>query len=186
MADKETIKNRHKDLKNFLLDSKEQNVTKKDINSFYNKNYPGTSPSTIGRDLKEINAKCDKKDGNKYYLEDIRKVHTIKSKICKLLKKCIIYKPLKLSSSFDVLDNDCNHTLNYYCITIKPKPSNYEEYFLENLYASLKILPQFYSEFNYFNFIDIKQSTTSIVFVFDDENNLKNFYIYLNNLKSFL
>lgn len=185
MANKETIENRRKDLKNFLLDSKEQSVTKKHIDSFYDKKYPGTSPSTIGRDLKEINAKCDKRNNNKYYLEDIKKIHSIKSKICKLLKKCIIYKPLKLSSSVDILDNDFNPTLNYYCITIKPKSSNHEEYFLENLYARLKKLPQLYSNYDNFNFIDIKEYNSSIIITFDNKNSLKKYYTHLNNLKSF-
>ena len=84
--DRVSIEKRHRALRNFLLDSSNECISRKQINSFYEKNYPSLSSITISRDLEKINAKCDKKNGNKYYLDDIRRIHTIKSKICKLLK----------------------------------------------------------------------------------------------------
>ena len=92
---------------------------------------------------------------------------------------------MQLSSSINILDDDCNPSLNYYCISIKSKHSDHEEYYLENLYPSLKKLPDFYDNYDKFDYIDIKQSKTSIVFIFDDIDSMKNFYIFINGLKSF-
>lgn len=182
--DKLSIKKRQRDLRNFILDYNDKLITKKQIDAFYKLNYPSFSQSTILRDLSDINAKCDKKNGNRYYLKDIRHIHSIKNKICNLLKKCTIYKPLELSKSIDIL-NDNNPVLNYYCITIKCNSQNHDEYYIENLISNLKKLPDFYDSYDKFNYIEIKQSVSSIMFIFDDIDSMKNFYIFINDLRSF-
>lgn len=184
-SDKKSIEERHRCLRNFLLDSDNQEASLKQVQSFYKSKNIGLSLVTIKRDLSAIDAKCDKKNGNKYYLTDIRKVHIIKSKISNLLDKCIIYKPLRLSKSLNILDNDSNPSLNYYCITIKSKSSNHEEYYIESLLPNLKKLPDFYDNYDKFNYIDIKESNSSIMFIFDDKYSMRNFYIFINELRSF-
>lgn len=185
MANNTTIEMRQKNLRNFLLDSKNNRISRKQINSFYETNYPSLSSSTISRDLEKINAKCDKKNGNTYYLADIRKIHNIKKRINTFLNKCIIYKPMILSSSINVFEDDCNPSLDYYGITIKSKFSKHKEYYIENLLSNLKKLPDIYDNYDKFNYIEIKQSVSSIMFIFDDIDSMKNFYIFINDLRSF-
>ena len=183
--DRASIEKRQKKLRAFLLDSNNERISKKQINSFYEINYPSLSSSTISRDLEKINAKCDKKNGNTYYLTDIRNIINIKNRINIYLKKCIIYKPMILSTSINVLEYDSNPSLDYYCITIKSKFLNNGEYYLENLMSNLKKLPDFYDNSSKFNYIEIKKSIYSIMFIFDNMDNMKNFYIFLNDLRSF-
>lgn len=182
--DRESIKERQKKLRDFLLDSDTERISRKQINSFYEINYPSLSSSTISRDLENINAKCDRKNGNTYYLADIRKIINIKNRINIYLKKCIIYKPMILSSSISVLEDDSNPSLDYYCITIKSKFLNNGEYYLENLMSNLKKLPDFYDNSNKFNYIEVKQYVSSIMFIFDDIDSMKNFYIFINDLRN--
>ena len=184
-SDKKSIEERYRCLRNFLLDCNNQEASLKQIKSFYKSNNIDLSEITIKRDLSAINAKCDKKNGNKYYLEDVRKIRRLKSNICKALKKCIIYKPLILSHSIKLLDYDDNPSLNYYCITIKSKDLDHEEYFLDKLDTELKKIPDFYDNYDRFNYIEVKQSASSIVFIFDDIDSMKNFYIFINDLRSF-
>lgn len=183
--DRASIEKRQKKLRDFLLDSNNERISRKQINSFYEINYPSLSSSTISRDLEKINAKCDKKNGNTYYLADIRKIINIKNRINIYLNKCIIYKPMILSSSINVFEDDCNPSLDYYCITIKSKFLNNGEYYLENLMSNLKKLPDFYDNSSKFNYIEIKKSLSSIMFIFDDIDSMKNFYIFINDLRSF-
>ena len=184
-SDKKSIEERYRCLRNFLLDCNNQEASLKQIKSFYKSNNIDLSEITIKRDLSAINAKCDKKNGNKYYLEDVRKIRRLKSNICKALKKCIIYKPLILSHSINLLEYDDNPSLYYYCITIKSKDLDHEEYFLDKLDTELKKIPDFYDNYDRFNYIEVKQSASSIVFIFDDIDSMKNFYIFINDLRSF-
>ena len=184
-SDKKSIEERYRCLRNFLLDCNNQEASLKQIKSFYKSNNIDLSEITIKRDLSAINAKCDKKNGNKYYLEDVGKIRRLKSNICKALKKCIIYKPLILSHSINLLEYDDNPSLNYYCITIKSKDLDHEEYFLDKLDTELKKIPDFYDNYDRFNYIEVKQSASSIVFIFDDIDSMKNFYIFINDLRSF-
>ena len=91
---------------------------------------------------------------------------------------------MELSKSIDIL-NDNNPVLNYYCITIKCNSQNHDEYYIENLISNLKKLPDFYDSYDKFNYIEIKQSVSSIMFIFDDIDSMKNFYIFINDLRSF-
>lgn len=185
MADNKTIKIRQRNLRNFLLDSKHDRISRKQINQFYEINYPSLSSSTISRDLEKINAKCDKKNGNTYYLADIRRIHNIKNRINTFLNRCIIYKPMALSSSIDLLEDDCNPSLYYYGIKIESKFLKHKEYYIENLLSNLKKLNEFYDNSNNFKYIEIKQYTSSIMFIFDNIHSMKNFYVFINELKNF-
>ena len=185
MASQEFILKRQDDLKNFFLNSQDKQISRSDILKFYNNKYPSKiSDSTIGRDLKNIGAICNKKN-NSYYLKQVKQLNQIKLNIHKCLSKCIIFKPIQLSTTVDILDNDINPSLYYYVITIKCKNSKYNEYTYEKLCTSIKKLINFSSLYENHKYIDLKLYSNSILFLFDDKCNMKNFYLELNNLKQF-
>ncbi|MBW4862700.1 MAG: hypothetical protein KZY55_08105 [Paeniclostridium sp.] len=185
MASQEFILKRRDDLKNFFLNSQDKQISRSDILKFYKNKYPSkSSDSTISRDLKNIGAICNKKN-NSYYLKEVKQLNHIKLSIHKYLSKCIIFKPVKLSTTIDILDNDINPSLEYYVITIKCKNSKHDEYVYEKLCTAIKKLINFSSLYEKHKYIDLKFYSNSILFLFNDNCNMKNFYLELNNLKQF-
>ena len=184
MASRELKKKRQTDLRNFFLDSKNEKILRSDIEKFYNDNYDSIcSYSTISRDLSDINVICDKKN-NSYFLQEVKSLNTLKSSISKILNNYMIFKPVQISNTINIVDNDTNSNLEYYVITVKPINSKRQEYLSERLYSEIIKLLKFPNYREKYNYMEIKYFINSFLFIFDDENDMKDFYLELNELKS--
>lgn len=184
MASQEFILKRQDDLKNFFLNSQDKQISRSDILKFYKNKYPSkSSDSTISRDLKNIGAICNKKN-NSYHLKEMKQLNQIKLNISKILSKCTIFKPVQMSNTLNIIDNDINPSLEYYLITVKCNSLKQDEYISERLYAEIKKFISFSSSHKKYQYMDIKHYSNSILFLFDDKSNMRNFYLNLNDLKS--
>ena|SRR5699024_11760165 len=96
----------------------------------------------------------------------------------------MIFKPVQISNTINIVDNDTNSNLEYYVITVKPINSKRQEYLSERLYSEIKKLLKFPNYREKYNYMEIKYFINSFLFIFDDENDMKDFYLELNELKS--
>ena len=184
MTKQESIEHRQLQLKKFLT-KKRYNPPKLDkIQEFYKESNIKSSTINLRRDLQAISASCDKSNGNTYFLPSNKDIISTEKEIVSLLNKCIIFKPISLSSpltlsSKSIGDNLTSLTL--YGATIKCKCDTDLE--------TIPDLKHIFSKYNsliglkvFSSHLFIIESSTSLLFIFDNKKRLENFYAHINKL----
>ncbi|MDY3960551.1 hypothetical protein, partial [Romboutsia timonensis] len=179
-SNKSMVKKRQEKLINYMTDNVGKPIYRCDIEDFYTKlpnnlksNRDKVSSSTIVRDLRECEIKCDKENGNVYLLKNDFYIRRTKIRIINLLKDCTIYKPFLLGNSF----KECkygNPSLKLYSILIKCNNSNNS--IIDKLYSNLLELYSYYSSDKEISALKVDKSNLYLDFVFDDKRKMLTFY----------
>ncbi|MEG1870386.1 MAG: hypothetical protein RR192_00130 [Peptostreptococcaceae bacterium] len=179
---------RRRALIDFMINRSGNAVLRSDIYSFYEDldntlkgNKPSVSDSTISRDLRKCEIRCDKENGNTYLLNNDFYIRKAKVRISIELDKSIIYKPLVLASSLKHDDYD-NPSLKLFSIVIKSTLSDTKDS-IDLLHSSILELYSYYNDIILDEF-RINKGRNYLEFVFDDKKKMKDFYNLINGLKS--
>ncbi|MDY3002346.1 MAG: hypothetical protein SOR73_11865 [Romboutsia timonensis] len=184
---KSMVKKRQEKLINYMVDKAGVPIYRSDIEDFYTKlpnnlksSRDKVSSSTIVRDLRECEIKCDKENGNVYLLKNNFYIKRTKIRITNLLKDCTIYKPILLGRSF----KECKYNnpgLSLYSILIKSNNSN--SCVIDELYSNLLELYSYYSSDKEISALKVDKSNLYLDFVFDDKRKMLTFYNEINSFK---
>lgn len=180
MATKKEIKRRQDIIKQYITSRVNNPPTFDEITEFIttDKNFAYISDITIKRDLKELKIICNRKDST-YYLKTTKTINTIEKNISTLLKKCIVYKPIKFGSPLVMQTplDDTNPSLELFAIVITT--TNTSSPVLEELTSKISKLYRVNPSLSEIGNLYLHKETNLIQYVFSDFDSLSNFY---NNL----
>ena len=184
MTKQESIDYRQSQLQKFLTKKRYNPPTLDEIQEFYKGSNIKSSTINLRRDLQAISASCDKSNGNIYFLPSNKDIIATEKEIVSLLNKCVIFKPVSLSSplalsSKSIGDNLTNLTL--YGATIKCRCNTDSE--------TIPDLKHIFSKYNsltgskiFSSHLFIIESNTSLLFIFDSKKRLEKFYTHIHKL----
>ena len=187
IQNKSMVKRRQEKLINYMVNNACVPIYRSDIEDFYTKlpnnlksSRDKVSSSTIVRDLRECEIKCDKENGNVYLLKNDFYIKRTKIRIINLLKYCTIYKPFLLGKSF----KDCkygNPSLRLYSILIKCNNPN--NFVIDELYSNLLDFYSYYNTDKKISALKIDKSNLYLDFIFDNKKKMLSFYDKINRFK---
>jgi len=184
MATKADILARRSDLKSFMISNRYEQLTFKEIKNFYNNDnfidkYGFLSDSRIREDLKSLGIYPTKE--NLYSIDVSYDIDSVEVSISKALNYFNLYRPVLIGEPLDVDFNDdsISDDLWLYSVILKRKHLSNKsdskfsiDYLINNLHKFYK-----YTSINeVINCFEIIKGSTSVQFLFDDYDNMDNFY----------
>lgn len=185
MATKKEIHRRQETIKKYIESRVGDPPTFDEIAEYLSRDnsFAHISDITIKRDLKELKIICNRTDST-YYLKTTKMVNTIEKNINILLKKCILYKPVKIGFPLVIQtpSNDTNPSLELFAIVITT--TNTTSPVLEELTSKISKLYKVNPSLSEIGNLYLHKETNLIQYVFSDLDNLLNFYNNLISIQS--
>lgn len=185
MATNYQIKRRQNIIKSFIIECGAKPPTLQEIMTKINndKIFFDISETTIKRDLRDLKVKCDKKTST-YILITTKNISILEKKICTLLRKCTLFKPVAISSPIILTTGssviDTNPDLNLFSLLITSE----KDFSIDELSTIILKLYNIYCSDNQINDLYTHQCSNYIQYIFTDKNNLLNFYNNLVRIQS--